>query len=213
MRERQLDEQEHTVRLDRRSVRGLAHPVRVMMLGLLRSDGPATSTTLAQRLGLNSGATSYHLRQLAAHGFIEEDRDRGTARERWWRAAHRTTTFDRSTLTDDESGEAFIRAVGQIHGHGIQRAMDEYATLPPAWRDAGTLSDIFLRLTPEETSQLVTELFDVIGRYRRHDPNDPQPAPPDAVPVTLQLQVFPDGSKIGHADGPGEPDEMDRPDA
>ena len=52
-------------------LRALSHPVRLRMLGLLRTEGPATATTLAQRLDLNTGATSYHLRQLAQHGFIE----------------------------------------------------------------------------------------------------------------------------------------------
>ena len=35
--------------------------------------GPTTATALAPRLGLNTGATSYHLRQLAQHGFIVDD--------------------------------------------------------------------------------------------------------------------------------------------
>ncbi|WP_428995029.1 helix-turn-helix domain-containing protein [Kribbella qitaiheensis] len=39
--------------------------MRNRMLGLLRVHGPATATTLAERLGVNTGATSYHLRQLA----------------------------------------------------------------------------------------------------------------------------------------------------
>ena len=67
------------------------------MLGLLRSEGPATATTLATRLGLNSGATSYHLRQLEKHGFIVEDTSRGNARDRWWRAAHQSTQTESRT--------------------------------------------------------------------------------------------------------------------
>lgn len=59
--------------IDARNLQGIAHPVRVRMLAMLRAEGPATATTLARRLGLNTGATSYHLRQLAAHGFIVED--------------------------------------------------------------------------------------------------------------------------------------------
>ena len=55
------------------ALKALAHPVRLRMLGLLRIEGPATATTLATRLGLNTGATSYHLRQLAQHGFVVED--------------------------------------------------------------------------------------------------------------------------------------------
>ena len=47
---------------DATALKALAHPVRLRMLGMLRVDGPATATQLAARLGLNSGATSYHLR-------------------------------------------------------------------------------------------------------------------------------------------------------
>ena len=72
-------------------LRALSHPTRMKMLMRLRVEGPATATQLARELSLNTGATSYHLRQLAAHGFIVEDAERGDARDRWWRAAHRST--------------------------------------------------------------------------------------------------------------------------
>jgi DNA-binding transcriptional ArsR family regulator len=62
---RRSDSRTDTVRLDARNLRGLAHPVRVRMLGLLRTEGPSTATLLGERLGLSSAATSYHLRQLA----------------------------------------------------------------------------------------------------------------------------------------------------
>ena len=55
------------------ALKALSHPVRLRMLGLLRIEGPATATSLAARLGLNTGATSYHLRHLAQHGFIVDD--------------------------------------------------------------------------------------------------------------------------------------------
>nr|WP_284288313.1 helix-turn-helix domain-containing protein [Angustibacter aerolatus] len=41
----------------------MAHPLRVRILGMLRSDGADTATGLANRLGLSSAATAYHLRQ------------------------------------------------------------------------------------------------------------------------------------------------------
>ncbi len=182
-----------TVRLDARSVRGLAHPLRLKLLGLLRTDGPATSTTLATRLGLNTGATSYHLRQLATHGFIVEDKDRGVGRERWWRAAHATTYIDRAALSGEEAGEAFLRSIGQIYAERIQRAADEYSMMSAEWREASSLSDWVLRLTPDETRRLTGELFDVLSRYRRHDPESPASAPPDAVRVMAQIQIFPHG--------------------
>src|SRR5215212_5276227 len=80
--------------LDARSLRGIAHPVRVRILTSLREDGPATATGLAGRLGESTGSTSYHLRQLAEYGFVAEDTGRGVGRELWWRAVHRATYSD-----------------------------------------------------------------------------------------------------------------------
>jgi DNA-binding transcriptional ArsR family regulator len=194
-----------TTRLDATSIRGLAHPTRLRMLGILRSEGPATATTLAARLGSNTGATSYHLRQLAAHGFIVEDETLGSARERWWRAAHRTTFFDRDSMGGDDGGEAYVRALAQIYAERILRAVDDHATLPPEWRDAGTLSDAVLRLTPDEARRLREELLEVTIRYRRHDPEDTGTAPEDAVPVSVQIQSIPHAHPMRSArDQPGE---------
>ena len=53
--------------LGAREVRALAHPLRLRMLESLQ-DGPATASMLARELGESSGATSYHLRALAAAG-------------------------------------------------------------------------------------------------------------------------------------------------
>jgi DNA-binding transcriptional ArsR family regulator len=66
--------------VDAASLKALAHPLRVDMFDRLAMLGPATASQLAEALGESSGATSYHLRQLARHGFIEEDTDRGTAK-------------------------------------------------------------------------------------------------------------------------------------
>ena len=76
---------------DPTALKALSHPVRLRMLGLLRADGPATASSLALRLGLNSGATSYHLRQLHQHGYVVDDTERGNGRDRWWKAAHQAT--------------------------------------------------------------------------------------------------------------------------
>src|SRR5215207_6642882 len=82
-------------------LRALAHPLRSRLLGALRFHGPATSTALAARLGTNSGATSYHLRQLAEVGLVEDDEERSNGRDRWWRSVHDATSW-RSTDYDDD---------------------------------------------------------------------------------------------------------------
>ena len=54
-------------------LRALAHPMRTQIMATLQRFGPSTATGLAERLGVNTGATSYHLRQLAAAGLVVED--------------------------------------------------------------------------------------------------------------------------------------------
>ncbi|MDQ8705747.1 hypothetical protein RCO28_25095 [Streptomyces sp. LHD-70] len=47
-----------------------------------------------------SGATSCHLRQLAAYGFVEDAPEHGKGRERWWRTAHQGTRIGVELMTD-----------------------------------------------------------------------------------------------------------------
>jgi DNA-binding transcriptional ArsR family regulator len=180
--------------LDARNLRGLAHPLRLRMLALLREEGPATATTLAQRLGESSAATSYHLRQLAAYGFIVEAEERGVGRERWWRSAHRSTYFDHSDDADEETrllGDEYLRAVARGYATRIEGWVDSLATMPGPWRDAGTISDYRLRLTPGQAADLMLELNALGHRYRDALP---QPAAGDQeprAPVRFQFQVLP----------------------
>jgi DNA-binding transcriptional ArsR family regulator len=76
-------------RTDVNAMRALSHPLRLELLDRLRTEGPATASLLAQRIGESSGATSYHLRQLARYGFVEEDVRDAKGRERWWRHRER----------------------------------------------------------------------------------------------------------------------------
>jgi DNA-binding transcriptional ArsR family regulator len=149
-------------------LRALSHPTRLKMLMMLRLEGPATATQLAQELKLNTGATSYHLRQLAEHGFIEEDTARGDARDRWWKAAHESTRADLGTRTSEEeaeSKESYLHTVALLYTETLMQYAAEHRFLPPAWQSASTTSDWHLRLTPERADQLVNELVEVIDRW------------------------------------------------
>jgi DNA-binding transcriptional ArsR family regulator len=77
------------VRPEVSAMRALSHPLRLELFERLRTEGPATASLLAQRVGESSGATSYHLRQLARYGFVEEDMRDAKGRERWWRHRER----------------------------------------------------------------------------------------------------------------------------
>lgn len=169
------------------ALKALTHPGRLRMLGLLRLEGPATATTLATRLGLNTGATSYHLRQLAQHGFVVEDTERGNARDRWWKAAHQATTTAPESPGDDEGRDvldAYIQAVAVVLTEQMQRAVEERSLLPEEWRRASTFSDFSLRLTPQRAKALVDVLTEVM--LSQHEDEGEGTAE-----LTIQLAAFP----------------------
>ncbi|HET6876728.1 MAG TPA: helix-turn-helix domain-containing protein [Jatrophihabitans sp.] len=160
------------VELDAEMLATLSHPLRLRMLGRLRIHGPATATQLARELGESSGATSYHLRQLQAAGLVEEDPERGTRRERWWRSVHRRSWVH--VGGDDESravGGAYLRAIARAYSERILRYADSIETAEEdygkEWADASTISDWKLELTAEQATELEGEIREVIERFDR----------------------------------------------
>lgn len=180
--------------LDPHNLRGLAHPLRVRLLGLLRVDGPSTATKLAERVGQSSGATSYHLRQLAAHGFVVEDADQaGSGRERWWKAMSLRTELPGSTVRE-ASGEAegFLRAVAAEHFQQVDAFLAELPTIPAAWDEGWAINDGLLRLTPAEARRLLRDLGAVVRSYRQDvGAAAADDAPDGAERVAIQVQLLP----------------------
>ncbi|MDQ6873956.1 MAG: helix-turn-helix domain-containing protein [Actinomycetota bacterium] len=174
--------------LDARSLRGLAHPLRIRMLTLLRTDGPATATQLGNRLGESSGTTSWHLRQLAEYGFIEEVRGRGTARERWWQAAQQRTRLTETVdLSDPETRGAldvYLHEVLTMYFHRTAAFLAEREGWGEEWNNSWTLSNWELPLTAAETRDLLEQLERLIESFRR------EPRPGDAL-VEFQLAGYP----------------------
>lgn len=179
------------VRLDHRQVRVLAHPLRLRLLGALRVAGPATATDLAGKLDTNTGATSYHLRQLAEVGLVVEDPDRAIGRQRWWRAAHDVTDWEPTDFDDDPDARA---AIEWIQGDQVrllaERAERWFAARPewsPAWRDAAGMSGALLHLGPARLQALEAEMWQVLMRYREESVPDES----DVQPVHVFLAGYP----------------------
>jgi DNA-binding transcriptional ArsR family regulator len=178
---------------DPSALKALAHPVRLRILSLLRLDGPATASGLATRLGLNSGATSYHLRQLARYGFIVEDAERGNARDRWWRAAHESTSFGEDSGDDEalEAGMAFGQAALNWQIMQMQSALRNQVNLSPQWRKASTVSDYYIPLTPGQAEALIKKLQDVLWQAMQSAPPMGGPYSEGVEPFAVILHGFP----------------------
>jgi DNA-binding transcriptional ArsR family regulator len=171
-------------------LRALSHPTRLKMLMLLRLEGSATATQLAQHLKLNTGATSYHLRQLAEHGFIQEDAERGDARDRWWKAAHQSTRMGMASRPEEEAedAEAYLQTVALMYTETLMQAVSERRFLPRPWQEASTTSDWHIRLTPARAEELLEAIEEVISRFWDTE----EPAENDeAAYFVVNLNAFP----------------------
>ncbi|WP_369205186.1 ArsR/SmtB family transcription factor [Streptomyces sp. PU-14G] len=159
--------------LDARSLRGLAHPLRMRLLDALRFNGPSTASQLAEALGESSGATSYHLRQLALHGFIEDAPERGKGRERWWRAVYKGLRLEDALLTDagpDVRGaaEVYLHEVAGAHARELSAWLAKRLEWPEEWNRTYDMSSATLWLTPERSRELVERMHALIDTYRDH---------------------------------------------
>jgi len=178
---------------DPRALRAYAHPIRMALLGLLRREGPRTATQAAAEIGESVASCSFHLRQLARYGLVEEvEGVRGRAKP--WRATARYTTW-RSDSDDPEMAAAATtldRAVLDRYHHDAAEWLDRRDRESVAWRQASQSSDFIVHLTAAETRQLSERLEQVIEEYASRA-DDPGLRPEGSRPVRLIHIVFPQG--------------------
>jgi DNA-binding transcriptional ArsR family regulator len=183
-------------------MRAIVHPLRMRILDALKEEGPSTASRLAALLGESSGATSYHLRVLADAGAIEEDAERGTARERWWR---RTVPIYVPTDAEDPEERAVEMAVRFLHlerdEEAVRRFLLEYDSLPTEWRGAAFTGSFTVFMTAEELFEFGMAWLETVDALRRQ----PHERPPGAQPVQVSLRAVP------HVDPHAAEPERDRP--
>jgi DNA-binding transcriptional ArsR family regulator len=182
----------HAATLDARSLRGLAHPLRIRVLNLLQQRGPATGKTVSEWLDVSSASASYHLRQLEAHGFIEEDPSLGTSRERWWRSRHRGFHFPEHLDTDEPELSTAVRmALAASWSGELAAAVNVWAAQPEGWREAQVMSGRRTELTLDELTAFREEVRALFDRYAR------ETGAPGSRPVHIQFSAFPDPEERG----------------
>lgn len=177
---RRVPRKQKVFRVDERALAVLSHPLRVRLVGLLRADGPATATRLAERVGESSGVTSYHLRKLAEVGLVEEDEGRGTKRERWWRSAYDATHLSPAAFLGNP--QAHRESVGmrrEMHRWQwrlLEQWLAEESEWDKAWVEAAGGSDSLLVLDPESLQAMSDEIWAVVQRYRQRPATGPNTA-------------------------------------
>ena len=173
-------------------MRALAHPVRMALMEELAVAGQLTATQAAQLVGESPANCSFHLRQLAKYGFVEETGN-GHGRNRPWKL--KTTGMTLRTAEQHESETAIAMSTlsmlfWQRAIERLRRWWDTEAVFPKPWRQAAQSKQTIWWVTPDELEALGEELFELLLRYneRAHDPSQ---RPDGAAPVEFLAFAYP----------------------
>lgn len=143
---------------DARTLRALAHPVRIAMFEELVVGGAMTATQLGELIGESATTCSFHLRQLAKYGFVEEAGG-GHGRSRPWRLTSVGMSFAPGGDPEAEiASDAVLHMFRERQLARYQTWRQTRASYPAAWREAATDSEYLCYLTAEELAQMSSEV-------------------------------------------------------
>lgn len=194
---------------DPRELRALTHPVRLSLLEVLATQGPLTATEAGELIGESSTTCSFHFRQLAKYGFVEES-GTGTGRNRPWRLVHLGMTFSDSSQGGAGKSDETAIAATALSELFVSRVFDRFSqwrrvrhSLPAPWQEACGVSESVMYVTPEELRDLRREMTALFARH--HDRLlDPRSRPDEARCIEVFAAAYPARFGRAAADWAGE---------
>lgn len=176
---------------DPRALRAMAHPTRIELIGLLRHGGPLTATQAGEKIGESPASCSFHLRQLAKYGLVEEAGG-GRGRERPWQATAISTEWPVLGESEEvtEAGAMLSRVVVERYLESAIEWLERQPAEPPKWAEAAFFGDALVHMTADELREVEARVRELIEPYLERL-EDPAPPPPGTRPVTLIAVAFP----------------------
>jgi predicted ArsR family transcriptional regulator len=177
---------------DARTLKALAHPVRVALMEALSVEGPITATEAGELIGESPTTCSFHLRQLAKYGFVEEAGG-GKGRARPWRLPHRGLNI--SSDNDDPEAAVAAGTLARMWRENQLRRLEHWrdtrSSYPEQWRSAATHSESLMWLTAEELKELNEDLLEILMTRFEERRTDPSLRPEGSLPVEVLLFNYP----------------------
>ncbi|MDG4826669.1 winged helix-turn-helix domain-containing protein [Asanoa sp. WMMD1127] len=152
------------------AIKALTHPLRLDLLELLASTGPATAAHCGRLLGVPQANCSFHLRQLAKYGFVEEAEPGGDRRERQWRVVSPRPTIKVDSGDDHLLRRQLERVVIDRETAAIRAYADrEQHESSGCWRGALGITSGVVSLSPEEAAELRAKWTALLAPYAARD--------------------------------------------
>ena len=148
-----------------------------------------TATEAARQLGGSTGLYSFHLRQLARHGVIEEaPAPRGRVRP--WRLAEPGAAGSPEQAGSGPVSDAELSAVARgLEDESYRRWLERRDAVPGRWRRDEAFSQV-VYVTPDEMAGMAEVIRALIAQYG-HREDRAAARPPDAAPVAVVARLFP----------------------
>jgi predicted ArsR family transcriptional regulator len=178
---------------DPRTIRALAHPLRLDLQSIVGRSGRITAADAARELGISHALASHHLRQLAKYGFVEQV-EGSDARERPWRLVH--TSWTAEGIEESPGGAGALAVLEQVTA---ERAVEDLVDWherrqewPEEWRKHTGVGRSTLYLTQEELAELTATIEGLVTAYAEQRPLDDIASRPEgSVPIEFTLIVVP----------------------
>ena len=170
-------------------MRALTHPIRLALLEVLSIEGAMTATEAGERIGESATTCSFHLRQLAKYGFVEEAGG-GAGRRRPWKVVQRSMRL--SGIGGVEQSLAANELRRLVMGRWLQRNEQWSAVqhLDPVWADIPEAMEIVAYLTADETTAVQEEITALLERFRDRL-TDPSRRPSGSRPIESVIMMHP----------------------
>lgn len=176
---------------DPRVMRAITHPVRLALLEALLLEGPLTATRAAEAIGESPTTCSFHFRQLAKYGFVEEA-GAGPGRTRPWRLSRLGMRF--TDLHEDPetavAARTLDRALRERYFTRLQAFYDNRSSYPRRWQEVTGGSEFVLHVTPDELKALDEQITAMLLRHAGRL-TDPALRPEGSLPVEVLLFAYP----------------------
>jgi Helix-turn-helix domain len=176
---------------DPQTMRALTHPVRLALLEALELAGPLTATRAGELIGEPPNTCSFHFRQLAKYGFVEEAGP-ARGRNRPWRLASHRMHF--SDVHEDPDTAVAARSLDRLlRSRYFSRLESFYANrsgYPLAWQETTGGSQALIHLTPDELRSVDEQIMAILERYLDRNA-DASRRPADALPIEVLVFAYP----------------------
>jgi hypothetical protein len=150
---------------------------------------------------------SFHLRQLAKYGLVEEAGG-GRGRERPWRATAMFTNLPEVAENPDlaVAADLLSSVIAERYFEDVMRWLEARQAEPEEWQRAAQFGDTYLYVTPAELAALGEQTQQMVDQYIDRQAH-PELRPPDARLVAYLHLAFPLLRPFGRR--PGEAAEPD----